>query len=95
MIWRLLAWIVGGVESIFRNLAGIGGTGKDMITGIIYHESMMAILGYLIGLSTALIVFFTIIKIMRKYRRSLLYIIVQKNLYIVYGLQNIRHIFIS
>lgn len=69
-IWRLLAWIVGGVESIFRNLAGIGGTGKDMITGIIYHESMDAILGNLIGLSTALIVFFTIIKIIQEHYKE-------------------------
>ncbi len=69
-IWRLLAWIVGGVESIFRNLAGIGGTGKDMITGIIYHDSMDDILGNLIGLSTALIIFFTIIKIIQEHYKE-------------------------
>lgn len=70
MIWRLLAWIVGGIESIFRNLAGIGGTGKDMITGIIYHDSMDDILGNLIGLSTALIIFFTIIKIIQEHYKE-------------------------
>ena len=70
MIWRLLAWIVGGIESIFRNLAGIGGTGKDMITEIIYHDSMDYILGNLIGLSTALIIFFTIIKIIQEHYKE-------------------------
>ncbi|MBO5229674.1 MAG: hypothetical protein J6B20_02675 [Clostridia bacterium] len=70
MIWRLLAWIVSGVESIFRNLAGIGESGKDMITLIIQNKSVDAIFKNLIGLSTALIIFFTIIKIIQEHYKE-------------------------
>ncbi|MCQ2382558.1 MAG: hypothetical protein MJ060_01820, partial [Clostridia bacterium] len=69
-IWRLLAWIVAGIEGIFRNLAGIGSTGKDMTTEIINNSNVQAIFGNLVGLSTALIVFFTIVKIIQDHYKE-------------------------
>ena len=70
LIWRLLAWIVGGVESIFRNLAGIGSTNTDMVDQIINNPSVGLIFQNLLGFATALIVFFTIVKIIQDHYKE-------------------------
>lgn len=70
MIWRLLAWVVTQVESIFRNLAGIGGSNKDMVSEIINNKNVGYIFANLVGLATALIVFFTIVKIIQEHYKE-------------------------
>ena len=69
-IWRGLAWIVDGIEGIFRNLAGVGDAKTDMVSEIINNKSVQAIFGNLVGLSTALIVFFTIVKIIQDHYKD-------------------------
>ncbi|MBQ7973414.1 MAG: hypothetical protein IJ295_00445, partial [Clostridia bacterium] len=69
-IWRLLAWVVGQIEKIFRNLAGLGSSGNDMVSEIIEHKRVEAIFGNLVGLATALIIFFTIVKIIQDHYKD-------------------------
>jgi|GEM_PF-3510227 len=69
-IWHLIAWIVSGVEGVFRNLAGIGSTNTDMVSVIINNSKVQQIFGNLIGLSIALIVFFTIVKIIQEHYKE-------------------------
>lgn len=70
-IWRGLAAIVNLIEGIFRNLAGLnGGDNNDMVSSIINNGSVKAIFGNLVGLSMALIVFFTIVKILQDHYKD-------------------------
>ena len=69
-VWRLLAWVVAQVEGIFRNLAGIGSSGKDMVSEIIGSDQVRSIFGNLVGFATAVIVFFTIIKIIQDHYKE-------------------------
>lgn len=70
-IWRCLAGIVNFIEGIFRNLAGLnGGDNNDMVSSIINNGSVKAIFGNLVGLSMALIVFFTIVKILQDHYKG-------------------------
>ena len=69
-IWVLLAKIVEGIEGVFRNLAGIGDTGVDMVSVIIKNDMVQQIFGNLVGLSIALIVFFTIVKIIQEHYKE-------------------------
>ena len=70
-IWELLAHVVGFIESIFRNLAGLGdGENNDMVSRIINDDNVGWIFGNLVGLATALIVFFTIVKILQDHYKD-------------------------
>ncbi|MBO4726250.1 MAG: hypothetical protein J5598_01445, partial [Clostridia bacterium] len=78
-IWSMLAWLVDGIEGIFRNLAGIGTTGNDMVSTIIggYIDKngktvnpVGEIFRNLVALSIALIVFFTIVKIIQDHYKD-------------------------
>ncbi|MCM1404571.1 MAG: hypothetical protein NC133_03700 [Prevotella sp.] len=69
-IWRVLAWLVSGIESVFRNLAGIGTSSTDMVQSILNDKGVSAIFQNLIALSMALIVFFTILKIIQEHYKE-------------------------
>ena len=70
-IWELLAHVVGFIESIFRNLAGLGdGENNDMVSRIINDDNVGKIFGNLVGFATALIVFFTIVKILQDHYKD-------------------------
>ncbi len=70
-IWELLAHVVGFIEGIFRNLAGLGGDeNNDMVSKIINDDNVGYIFGNLVGLATALIVFFTIVKILQDHYKD-------------------------
>lgn len=69
MIWRLLGWIVNGIETIFRNLAGLGDKG-DIVSDIIGNSKVDQIFKNMVGLATALIIFFTIVKIIQDHYKE-------------------------
>ncbi len=69
MIWKCLAWIVDCIEKVFRSLAGLG-TNGDMVGYIIQDARVRTIFNNLVGLSTALIVFFTIVKIIQDHYKE-------------------------
>lgn len=69
-IWKLIAWVVSQIEGIFKNLAGLGGENTDMVTSIINHPAVQQIFGNLVGFATALIVFFTIVKIIQEHYKE-------------------------
>lgn len=68
-IWHLLAWIVNGIEKIFRNLAGLGENG-DIVSDIVNNPKVSQIFRNMVGLATALIIFFTIIKIIQDHYKE-------------------------
>ncbi|MBO4823058.1 MAG: hypothetical protein J5580_00585 [Clostridia bacterium] len=68
-IWRLIGWAVSGIEKIFRNLAGLGEKG-DIVSDIIANPIVDQIFKNMIGLSTALIIFFTIVKIIQDHYKE-------------------------
>ncbi len=70
-IWALMANVVNAIESVFRNLAGLGtGENSDMVSEIINHPSVGAIFGNMVGLATAVIIFFTILKIIQEHYKE-------------------------
>ncbi len=71
-VWRLLAWVCSGIESVFRGLAGLNvdTNEPDMVQKIIEDDNVKKIFGNLIGLSMALIVFFTIVKIIQEHYKE-------------------------
>ena len=70
LIWGLLAGIINGIESIFRNLAGLGTDGKDMVSSIINNSAVQIIFKNLVGFATALIIFFTIVKVLQEHYKE-------------------------
>lgn len=69
-IWKMLAVVVNGIENIFRRLAGIDVGTTDIVSEIINSDQVTAIFGNLVGVSTALIVFFTIVKIIQDHYKD-------------------------
>ena len=70
MVWRTLAIVVDWIESIFRNLAGIGGNQVDIASSIIQSKSVEMIFGNMVAVATALLIFFTIIKIIQDHYKE-------------------------
>ena len=70
IIWMWLAKLVNIIEKIFKNLAGIGESSSDMVSTIIESEAIRDIFQNLVALSMALIVFFTIIKIIQDHYKD-------------------------
>ncbi len=68
LIWTGLARIVDAIEGVFRNLAGVGGDGevKDMAGEIITNKMVQTVFNNLVGVSAALLIFFTIVKIVQQ-----------------------------
>lgn len=68
VIWSGLATIIDMIEGVFRKLAGVSGNGEvtDMATEIISHNMVQRIFGNLVAISAALLIFFTIIKIIQQ-----------------------------
>lgn len=71
-IWSLIAKFVDGIENLFRGLAGLGdtpgaagNTATDMATEIISDPRVQQIFTNLVGVSVALLIFFTIVKIVQ------------------------------
>lgn len=68
-IWSLIAYFVDGIESLFRGLAGLGtsaGSGAtDMASQIITDPAVQRVFSNLVGVSVALLIFFTIVKIVQ------------------------------
>ena len=70
-IWKVLAGIVGSIEKIFRSLAGLDAEpGQDLVSVVINNDAVQIIFGNLVGFATALIVFFTIIKILQDHYKE-------------------------
>ncbi len=70
-IWEALAHVVGYIERIFRNLAGLGdGDNNDLVSQIITNKNVGRIFGNLVGVCTAVIVFFTIVKILQDHYKD-------------------------
>ncbi len=70
MIWRLLAWIVTNIESVFRQLAGVDGGAKDMAQSIIQNQHVKDIFNNLVGFAIAMIIFFTVVKIIQDHYKE-------------------------
>ncbi len=70
-IWTLIAHVVNAIEGVFRNLAGLDvPDGNDMVSEIIYHDTVGAIFKNMVGLATAVIIFFTILKIIQEHYKE-------------------------
>ena len=69
-IWRMLAHLVNIIEGIFRNLAGVGTSEKDVVSEIIKNDHVKDVFNNLVSLSIALIVFFTIVKIIQDHYKD-------------------------
>ncbi|MBR4418547.1 MAG: hypothetical protein IKT33_00930, partial [Clostridia bacterium] len=70
-IWTLIANVVNAIEGIFRKLAGLDvPDGNDMVSEIIYHDTVGTIFGNMVGLATAVIIFFTILKIIQEHYKE-------------------------
>ena len=70
LIWMLIAWIVDAIEVVFRKLAGLNVDGEDLVTRIINNSAVKTIFGNLVGFATAMMIFFTIVKIMQDHYKE-------------------------
>jgi len=70
LLWYLIAWIVSGVESIFKKLAGLDVEGNDLVTEIINNGAVQTIFSNLVGFATALMIVFTIVKILQDHYKE-------------------------
>ena len=68
-IWQMIAYIVNTIETIFRDLAGLGSKG-DMLSDIIDNDNVQKIFKNLVAFATAVIIFFTIIKIIQEHYKE-------------------------
>ena len=68
LLWGFLAKLVNAIENVFRNLAGVGNNTatNDMATEIITNDMVKRIFENLVAISAALLIFFTIIKILQQ-----------------------------
>lgn len=70
-IWSWLAWFIDQIESIFRGLAGLNTeVGTDMASEIITNKTVGSIFSNLVAVCTAILIFFTIIKIIQQHYKE-------------------------
>ena len=66
-IWALIGKFVDMIERVFKSLAGVKAEpGQDIASNLIQHQNVQNIFWNLVAVSTALLIFFTIIKIIQQ-----------------------------
>ena len=69
-VWRLIAWVVNGIEDVFRKLAGLNSDGQDMASIIINDDFVGDLFKNLVAFSTVMIIVFTIVKIVQEHYKE-------------------------
>ena len=70
-IWSLIALIVDGVEKVFRKLAGLDvADGEDLVSKIVNNSAVDIIFKNLVSFATALMIVFTIVKILQDHYKE-------------------------
>lgn len=70
-IWLLIALIVDGVEKVFRKLAGLDvADGEDLVSKIVNNSAVEIIFKNLVSFATALMIVFTIVKILQDHYKE-------------------------
>lgn len=70
-LWSLIGWFVEQIENVFKKLAGVStAPGQDMASNIIQSNNVQSVFWNLTGLCTALLIFFTIVKIIQQHYKE-------------------------